>query len=91
MTSDMATSILASMAKCSVRMWACNLNPRRIPASRMMAIAMPEKMAPATKYGAKIVECQPGVTDIAKSHETTLWTDTAKGMAMPAKIGYARS
>ena len=35
-------------------------------------MAMPEKMAPATKYGAKIAECQPGMMVIAKSHETTL-------------------
>jgi len=33
---------------------------------------VPEKIAPATKYGGKIVVCQPGVFAIAKSHETTL-------------------
>ena len=30
-------------------------------------IAKPEKMAPATKYGGKIVVCQPGMTEVAKS------------------------
>ena len=33
-------------------------------------IAKPEKMAPATKYGGKIVVCQPGTTDVAKSNDT---------------------
>src|SRR5690554_4153898 len=38
-------------------------------------IAKPEKMAPATKYGGKIVVCQPGITDMAKSNETTECTE----------------
>jgi hypothetical protein len=42
-------------------------------------------MAPATKYGAKIVPCQPGLTDIAKSHETTEWTENTSGVASAAK------
>jgi len=33
----------------------------------MIIMATPEKMAPDTKYGAKIVLCQPGVIDVAKS------------------------
>ena len=33
-------------------------------------IERPEKIAPATKYGAKMVVCQPGTEDIAKSKET---------------------
>ena len=38
----------------------------QLPAGR------PLKMAPATKYGGKMVVCQPGTTPRAKSQETTL-------------------
>ena len=41
-------------------------------------------MAPATKYGGKIVACQPGSTDTAKSKLTTEWTDSTSGVEMPA-------
>ena len=34
-------------------------------------MAKPEKMAPATKYGGKIVVCQPGSWETAKSKDTT--------------------
>ncbi len=33
-------------------------------------MAKPEKIAPATKYGGKIVVCQPGITEVAKSKDT---------------------
>jgi hypothetical protein len=33
-------------------------------------IANPEKIAPATKYGGKIVVCQPGSREAAKSKLT---------------------
>ena len=33
-------------------------------------IANPEKIAPATKYGGKIVVCQPGSCETAKSIDT---------------------
>ena len=39
--------------------------------SRVSTIARPEWIAPATKYGGKIVVCQPGSRDIAKSQDTT--------------------
>jgi hypothetical protein len=41
-------------------------------------------MAPATKYGGKIVLCHPGTIDVAKSKPTTVCTDTTSGVAMPA-------
>ena len=44
----------------------------------VMTIAKPLKTAPATKYGGKIVVCQPGSTLVAKSNETTLRDRTAK-------------
>ena len=52
-------------------------------------MASPEKIAPATKYGAKIVLCQPGTTATAKSHETMLCTDTTSAVMSPASTAYA--
>ena len=46
----------------------------------------PEKMAPATKYGGKIVVCQPGRSETAKSKETIVWTERTSGVEMPARI-----
>ena len=60
----------------------------RIGASSVIIIATPEKIAPTTKYGAKIVLCQPGRSVVAKSHETTLCTDTASGTARAASRPY---
>src|SRR5215472_2833673 len=51
---------------------------------------MPEKMAPATKYGGKIVACQPGVSAIAKSNDTTECTESTSGVANAARKRYAR-
>src|SRR5262245_10887934 len=51
---------------------------------------MPEKMAPATKYGGKIVACQPGVSAIAKSKDTTECTESTSGVANAARNRYAR-
>ena len=33
--------------------------------------------------------CHPGRMDIAKSHETTLWTETTSGVARAAKKPYS--
>ena len=49
-------------------------------------MANPEKMAPATKYGGKIVVCQPGITDVAKSKLTMEWTLSTSGVEMAARI-----
>src|SRR5512143_1481425 len=54
-------------------------------------IAKPEKMAPATKYGGKIVVCQPGMTEVAKSQLTIVCTDTTSGVARPASRRYSVS
>ena len=40
--------------------------------ARVITIANPEKIAPATKYGGNIVVCQPGSKLIAKSVLTIL-------------------
>ena len=59
--------------------------------STVSTIAKPLKTAPATKYGGKIVVCQPGMTDVAKSIDTTLCTLSTSGVEMAARIRYARS
>ena len=56
-----------------------------------MTIANPENTAPATKYGGKIVVCQPGMSDVAKSKETTLCTERTSGVESAARMRYARS
>src|SRR3989304_1578636 len=48
-------------------------------------------MAPATKYGGKIVACQPGMMPIEKSKLMTEWTDSTSGVARPASSRYAFS
>src|SRR4029079_804499 len=54
-------------------------------------IPMPEKIAPATKYGGKIVVCHPGVSAIAKSKDTTECTDSTSGVEKAARNRYARA
>src|SRR6266851_8363872 len=46
-------------------------------------------MAPATKYGGKIVVCQPGTMPVAKSKLTTVCTESTSGVAKPASSRYA--
>ena len=57
----------------------------------MMTIAKPPNTAPATKYGGKIVVCQPGTCDTAKSKLTTEWTLSTSGVASAASSMYAFS
>ena len=54
-------------------------------------MAKPPKIAPATKYGGKIVVCHVGRIEVAKSKETTLWTERTSGVESPAKSRYAIS
>ena len=49
-------------------------------------IAKPEKMAPATKYGGKMVVCQPGSCETAKSKETMVCTESTSGAEKAARI-----
>jgi hypothetical protein len=53
-------------------------------AMAMMIAAIPEKIAPTTKYGPKMVECHMGWTVMAKTQETTVWTETAMGITRTA-------
>ena len=50
----------------------------------VFTIAKPEKIAPATKYGGKIVVCHPGITEVAKSKDTMVCTESTNGVAKPA-------
>src|SRR5690554_5685560 len=53
---------------------------------RFCTIAKPEKIAPATKYGGKMVVCHPGITDVAKSIDTMVCTESTSGVEIPARI-----
>ena len=63
---------------------------RRTGIITVSTIAKPEKIAPATKYGAKIVACQPGTSDIAKSQDTTQCTESTSGVARPERCSTVR-
>src|SRR5690554_1123541 len=52
--------------------------------NKVFTMANPEKTAPATKYGGKIVVCHPGITDVAKSNDTMVCTESTNGVANPA-------
>ncbi len=62
----------------------------RIGIIKVMTIAKPENIAPATKKGGSTVVCQPGRTEIAKSKLTTVWTETTSGVAMAALAFWSR-
>src|SRR5215216_4596701 len=51
---------------------------------------IPEKIAPATKYGGKIVACHPGVSAMAKSKDTTECTESTSGVEKAARKRYIR-
>ena len=48
-------------------------------------------MAPATKYGGKIVVCHPGITEVAKSIDTIVCTERTRGVAKPARTSESSS
>ncbi len=79
------------LSKCSLRRYASRWNALRTGTSTVMTIAMPEKIAPATKYGAKIVVCQPGTIDVAKSQDTTLCTESTSGVDSPDRCRTVRA
>ena len=54
-------------------------------------MAKPEKTAPATKYGGKMVVCHPGITDVAKSKDTMECTENTSGVANPARTNETNS
>ena len=54
-------------------------------------MANPPNTAPATKYGGKIVVCQPGRIEVAKSNDTIECTLSTSGVDRPASRMYAFS
>jgi hypothetical protein len=56
----------------------------RVIIIKVNTIAKPENIAPATKYGGKIVVCHPGITDVAKSKLTMVCTESTNGVERPA-------
>src|ERR1700730_17781277 len=75
-TSEVSSTTLARLSKCHGVSRSSIPSSLRIGISSVMTIDTKEKLEPATKYVAKIVLCQPGFIAIAKSHDTTEWTDT---------------
>src|SRR6185312_17415549 len=78
-------------SRCRMRTTRWSLNTVRAMRRTVSTIAKPLKTAPATKYGGKIVVCQPGMTEVAKSILTTEWTERTSGVEIAARIRYARS
>src|SRR6266850_4347629 len=74
----------ARFSKCLTVMSSSRPNSVRIGVSSVITMPHPEQIAPATKYGAKIVACQPGTMPIAKSHDTTECTDSTSGVESAA-------
>ena len=46
----------------------------------------PDSSAPQTKYGAKILECQPGTMLMPKSQPTIVCSETKTGMIMTVRM-----
>ena len=62
-----------------------SLKSERSGISKVSTMPKPEKIAPATKYGGKMVVCHPGTTETAKSNDTIECTDNTNGVLRPAK------
>ena len=69
---------------CLMVMYASSPTTFRIINNKVCTIAKPENTAPATKYGGKMVVCQPGITEVAKSKDTIECTEKTSGVAKPA-------
>ena len=78
--------ILAMLSMCRRVMKFFSPNSSRAGTARVTTMAKPLKMAPVTKYGGKIVVCQPGSCETAKSKLTTLCTESTSGVARAARI-----
>ena len=62
-----------------------SLKSERMGIMSVSTIPKPENTAPATKYGGKIVVCQPGNCDTAKSKDTIECTESTNGVLRPAR------
>src|SRR3972149_12285559 len=86
-----ASATLHILSMCCTVMYCSSPIALRATMVSVNTIAIPEKIAPATKYGGKIVVCQPGITDVAKSMLTMECTENTSGVASPAKSRYTVS
>src|SRR6185295_2210802 len=77
--------ILFITSICSMVIYSSSPNTFLVTTNSVCTIANPEKMAPATKYGGKIVVCHPGTTDVAKSKDTIVCTESTSGVLNPAR------
>src|SRR3954467_12360776 len=68
----------------------CSLKNLRSGMAIVNTMPMPEKIAPATKYGGKIVACQPGGSALAKSNDHTQGPHKTSGVAKAARNRYTR-
>src|ERR1700722_8396204 len=79
-----STITLFMTSICSMVIYSSSFSVLRVTSSSVCTMAKPEKMAPATKYGGKMVVCQPGMTEVAKSKDTIVCTDSTSGVDRPA-------
>src|SRR4029078_2893578 len=80
--------ILFMFSRCFMVTTCLRPRKRRAGTIQVMTIAQRENTAPATKYGGKIVVGQPGMTDVAKSKDTIVWTESTSGVDRPASSTY---
>src|SRR5688500_19483 len=78
-TIDVNSASLAAASRWLIVTMCCNRKNFRIGMMIVKTIPMPEQMAPATKYGGKMVACQPGVTALAQANDTTEGNDRTSG------------
>src|ERR1700730_15677356 len=69
---------------CSRVIYSSSFSTFLVTTSNVCTMANPEKMAPATKYGGKMVVCQPGTMDVAQSKDTMVCTDSISAVLSPA-------
>src|SRR5215211_13676 len=79
-----STITLFITSMCSMVIYSSSANTFLVTNKSVCTMAKPEKMAPATKYGGKMVVCQPGITEVAKSNDTIVCTDNTSGVDKPA-------
>src|SRR5690606_20271924 len=79
-----STITLFITSMCSMVMYSSSPSTFLVTSNSVCTIANPEKIAPATKYGGKMVVCHPGTTEVAKSNDTIVCTESTSGVLRPA-------
>src|SRR5262249_47540387 len=81
-----ASITLAQLSRCQSVMKSSRWYHFRSGMARTSTIANPEKMAPITKNGGKIVACHRGAMGTEKSNDTIEGTLNTSGGEIPARI-----